>query len=122
MKIDLGDCVTETINQAPRRLLEEIRFLQNTLQRVYGEHHCYIISLIILLSFGTDIILRLLLCFSILDHVPKILSFEHPKGSLTCLNGIRAITFMWITIGHGYQNGALFSFEYSPTIGQTNCI
>ncbi|XP_050405941.2 nose resistant to fluoxetine protein 6 [Patella vulgata] len=41
-----------------------------------------------------------LMAFSIRENGRKILNATPPKGSLTCLNGIRVISMAWIILGH----------------------
>ncbi|ESP02881.1 hypothetical protein LOTGIDRAFT_156833 [Lottia gigantea] len=43
---------------------------------------------------------RFFMAFSIRANAKKILNASQPKGSLTCLNGIRVISMSWIIIGH----------------------
>ena len=40
------------------------------------------------------------MCFSLYTNGYKILSTKQPPGALTCLNGIRFISMLWVILGH----------------------
>ncbi len=47
---------------------------------------------------------KILLCFSMLTNAEKLFSFSSSDGGeLTCLNGIRALSFSWVIMGHIYD-------------------
>lgn len=48
---------------------------------------------------------RLLLSFSVYSNAPKILNTSQPKGTLTCVNGIRFLSISWVILGHTYAFG-----------------
>ena len=50
----------------------------------------------------------LLLSFSLLNTVPKIVSAKHAPGSFECVNGLRFLAMAWITLGHTYQLGPVY--------------
>ena len=47
-------------------------------------------------------VLRILMCFSLLKNVKGVLSTDVPKGAIECINGIRAISMFWVILGHVY--------------------
>jgi hypothetical protein len=49
---------------------------------------------------------KLLLSFSVYTNAPKILNTSQPKGTLTCVNGIRFLSMTWVILGHTYGFGA----------------
>ena len=50
----------------------------------------------------TDIASRLLKCFSLTSNLTKLLDSKQSDRSITCLNGIRVISMMWVIIGHTF--------------------
>ncbi len=49
---------------------------------------------------------KILMCFSMLTNGEKLFSFSSGDGGeLTCLNGIRALSFGWVLLGHIYTYG-----------------
>ncbi|XP_064611188.1 O-acyltransferase like protein-like [Liolophura sinensis] len=57
---------------------------------------------------------KLWLSFSLLSNVPKILAATHPKGSITCLNGIRYLSMAWVILCHTFYYG-VFSISENQT-------
>lgn len=49
---------------------------------------------------------KLLLSFSVYSNAPKILNTNQPKGTLTCVNGIRFLSMTWVILGHTVAFGA----------------
>ncbi|XP_060590858.1 O-acyltransferase like protein-like isoform X2 [Ruditapes philippinarum] len=56
-------------------------------------------------SYKPGILGKLLLSFSVYTNAPKILNTSQPKGTLTCVNGIRFIGTTWVILGHTYRIG-----------------
>ena len=54
----------------------------------------------------TGIFGRMLTTFSIMVTVPNLMSAKAPKGSLSCLNGLRFLATMFIVFGHTWNLGA----------------
>ncbi|CAG0883840.1 unnamed protein product [Cyprideis torosa] len=54
---------------------------------------------------------RALVAFSLYTNTQKLFGTEHPKGSITCLNGIRVLSMVWVIYGHVYN----FSFNTGVT-------
>ena len=55
---------------------------------------------------ASGLLRKILLCFSILTNGEKLFSFSSGDGGeLTCLNGIRALSFGWVLLGHIYSYG-----------------
>ncbi|XP_060562019.1 O-acyltransferase like protein-like [Ruditapes philippinarum] len=57
-------------------------------------------------SYKPGILGKLLLSFSVYTNAPKILNTSQPKGTLTCVNGIRFLSMTWVILGHTYGFGA----------------
>ena len=54
----------------------------------------------IFVLFFSDALGEFLMCFSLYTNGYKILSTKQPPGALTCLNGIRFISMLWVILGH----------------------
>lgn len=46
---------------------------------------------------------KILMSFSIYTNGKKILTTDQPKGSLTCIHGIRFLSMTWVILGHSYE-------------------
>lgn len=44
-----------------------------------------------------------MIAFSLLTNGKKIVKIRNRPGQLLCLNGIKAISMMWVILGHGYS-------------------
>lgn len=51
---------------------------------------------------------NVLVSFSIWSNTSRLLKLSHNTESLTCLNGLRAISILWIVLGHRYLTTILF--------------
>ncbi|XP_065676583.1 nose resistant to fluoxetine protein 6 isoform X2 [Hydra vulgaris] len=47
-------------------------------------------------------LIEIVMCFSILKNIPRILSVTMPKNSVRSINGIRVISMSWVVLGHCY--------------------
>ena len=74
----------------------------------------YVLSRYLMLIPG--MLVRVLLCFSICKHVPRMTSFDHAPGSMKCVNGMRSLAFLWIVLGHSFQLGVWITS--APTTGE----
>ncbi|XP_045483920.1 nose resistant to fluoxetine protein 6-like [Pieris rapae] len=45
---------------------------------------------------------RLLSCMSVYTNTIKLLTFKSPKYAMHCVDGIRAISMLWVIVGHAY--------------------
>lgn len=59
--------------------------------------------------------------FSLYQNVPALLSFDHPRGSFQCLNGIRFLSFAWIVLGHTSLLGIRI-YVITPAAGRHHII
>jgi hypothetical protein len=57
---------------------------------------------------------QILECFSIKSNLKSLLSVEHEKSSITCLNGLRVISILFIILYHCVQ----FRFQYPFANGE----
>ena len=56
------------------------------------------------------------MCFSLYTNGYKILSTKQPPGALTCLNGIRFISMLWVILGHtiGFAIANMSKYRCTP--------
>ncbi|CAD5115612.1 DgyrCDS4568 [Dimorphilus gyrociliatus] len=47
---------------------------------------------------------KFFICFSFKTNANNVLNTQHSKNSIQCLHGIRAITIMWVVLGHTYSD------------------
>ena len=59
----------------------------------------FFLKLVILVSFS-DIILEILLCFSLVRNTKRIMDAKVPAGAITSLNGMRVLSMWWVILGH----------------------
>lgn len=50
-------------------------------------------------------------CFDLIKNTRTVLSTDVPNGAISSINGIRAISMMWIILGHTYYYGSLNVFD-----------
>uniref|UniRef100_T2M7V7 Leukocyte receptor cluster member 1 n=1 Tax=Hydra vulgaris TaxID=6087 RepID=T2M7V7_HYDVU len=47
-------------------------------------------------------LIEIVMCFSVLKNIPRILSVTMPKNSVRSINGIRVISMSWVVLSHCY--------------------
>ena len=56
-------------------------------------------------SLSTGLAEKTLLCFSLYQNVPLIVSARQSPNAISCLNGIRFIAMVCVILGHSYSSG-----------------
>uniref|UniRef100_A0A5S6R5D4 NRF domain-containing protein n=1 Tax=Trichuris muris TaxID=70415 RepID=A0A5S6R5D4_TRIMR len=66
--------------------------------------------------------LNVLLAFSLYTNTRKVITTVQPAGQLTCLNGIRVLSMLWIIFGHSYYwaipylNNIVYAYELPENV------
>ena len=60
---------------------------------------------------SNNLVMKILMSFSILSNGKEVLGTETSKNHITCLSGIRTISMFWIIYGHLYLVGEFLFFQ-----------
>ena len=52
--------------------------------------------------FGTDVVVRFFLCFSLIQNTSRIMDTNVPPSAITAINGMRVMSMWWVILGHVY--------------------
>ncbi|XP_020624606.1 O-acyltransferase like protein-like isoform X2 [Orbicella faveolata] len=51
---------------------------------------------------GPNVVVRLFLCFSLIQNTSRIMNTNVPANAITAINGMRVLSMWWVILGHTY--------------------